>query len=442
MRSSLPNQAARRVALVVLFTVLLLDAGRAAAQNVGMGVRYAQLDAHAVRTVTDFGSVRAISVRRPDGSLETTLQTADGEELSRLSFSPAGRHLVTGDQSGQGPRFSAPPSLGVTSDWANAQLFSLWQDRAGGSGLGLLAAPVFDGYFFRHPALSSAGKKVAEDHHRSIAAAVRRIRTEFPRVIAEAVRNSKPIAAEDRSGEVHSTLTARLFDRATAQPIGIMQWFPEAQTLSWKLHGQESSFIDPRRLAQARIPGWPFQPTLAWSNVQLYSFYNDQQTRRATAEVALAGSPIDAPSPVQSLRSDSPIRSGAFDAPDQYAGSDTSGISRATAAVCTNEPDGCTGLHWLDDTIYRECCDEHDRCYYKDRSECCTFWSWFFPWQQGWSCAECNLDVVWCFVTGGGGGSGGDGGSGGINEDNECHLDIDEYFCSAECSSCTGGAWP
>jgi hypothetical protein len=409
--------------LALALTAFLLGAGGAEAQNLGMGERYDELDAQAERTVTDFGVVRAISVRGADGSLVTRLETADGEELSRLAFSRKERRLRVGEaRRGAGPGFEPPLSLTVTSDWANAQLYSLWRDRVQGAPLGVLASPVFDGYFFRSPSFAIGGKVAAAQHHRAVSAEIQSVRAEFPAVIAETARNPVPVAAERRPNAVHSTFTTRLFDRQTGQPIGIMQWFPEVQTLSWKLDGGGSGFIDPERLAQAHLPGWPFQPDLAWSNVQMYAFYlghAENELRRAVGE------------PVSSSFQFSLGVPGA----QRIAGD----LSTATAALCTNQPDGCTGLHWLDDTIFRECCDEHDRCYYQDREECCTFWSWFFPWQQGWSCAECNVQVVWCFVTGGGGGGGGGfGGGGGPFNQDPCQIGWGD-FCSAECSSCTRG---
>lgn len=433
------------LAVIVFAFALLISTGNTAAQNVGIGSPYAELDAQADRTVTDFGSVRAISVRGSDGSLGTTLETVEGKELARMFFSQTNRYFDAKSRSGQGPRFEAPPGLSVTADWANAQLFSLWRDGTKGMALGLLAAPVFDGYFFRHPALASAGDSLAKDNHRLIVAAMQRVRSEFPTVIAEAVRNSEPSAVEKRSGTIYSTFTTRISDRSTDKSIGILQWFPAVQTLSWKLHGKDTNFISPERLAQAGLSGWPFEPNLPWSNLQLYSIFKDSEVAVRAATIGAAasiGAFAEGPGPDSIVSSASTLPRVAFTPGPQVDHDTLGGTSRIVGAVCTNEADGCTGLHWLlDGSIFRPCCDEHDRCFYKNREECCTFWSWFFPWQQGWSCAECNVNAVWCFLTGGGGGDGG-GGSGGPNEENECHLDINEYFCSAECSSCTGGAWP
>jgi len=54
---------------------------------------------------------------------------------------------------------------------------------------------------------------------------------------------------------------------------------------------------------------------------------------------------------------------------------------------------GCDGMHWLDGTVFRVCCDLHDRCY---GSAYCTYMSWFDP--TGWFCTSCNVGVVTCFV--------------------------------------------
>lgn len=60
--------------------------------------------------------------------------------------------------------------------------------------------------------------------------------------------------------------------------------------------------------------------------------------------------------------------------------------------VFFDEP-GCDNLHWLDDTVYRPCCDDHDRCY---RYYGCAQWSWWY-WETLWGCTQCNLEVVQCF---------------------------------------------
>jgi hypothetical protein len=64
--------------------------------------------------------------------------------------------------------------------------------------------------------------------------------------------------------------------------------------------------------------------------------------------------------------------------------------------VSADEP-GCDGLHWLDGTVLRFCCDVHDYCY--ERSGCDSR-SWWMVWSS-WRCDYCNMVAVRCFTTGG-----------------------------------------
>ena len=74
------------------------------------------------------------------------------------------------------------------------------------------------------------------------------------------------------------------------------------------------------------------------------------------------------------------------------------------APTLSANEDGCDDLHWLDNSVFRFCCDEHDRCYEKAG---CTSKSWWKVWTS-WLCDFCNAEAVRCFLTGGLG-SGGPG---------------------------------
>jgi hypothetical protein len=111
-------------------------------------------------------------------------------------------------------------------------------------------------------------------------------------------------------------------------------------------------------------------------------------------------------------------------------------LAMRTAGTVVDEP-GCDNLHWLDGSIFRACCDQHDRCY---ESSGCSASSWWWPFSGSWSCERCNLQVVYCFCTlsnpaycGGAVGSGGDGGasSGGSG----C-TSVGGGFCPIECQTC------
>ena len=69
-------------------------------------------------------------------------------------------------------------------------------------------------------------------------------------------------------------------------------------------------------------------------------------------------------------------------------------VDAVAPTLHANEP-GCDGLHWLDGSIFRPCCDIHDRCYEKNG---CTWKSWW-EWWSGWKCVGCNAGLTLCITT-------------------------------------------
>ena len=104
-------------------------------------------------------------------------------------------------------------------------------------------------------------------------------------------------------------------------------------------------------------------PDLAWNNVQAAAFL--RMHRQIKQQAALA-------------------RQGVF---ARLAG-------LVVPTLHANDP-GCDNLHWLDNTIFRPCCDIHDRCYAKYGCSAQTWWQWW----SSWKCDYCNMAVVWCFET-------------------------------------------
>lgn len=159
-------------------------------------------------------------------------------------------------------------------------------------------------------------------------------------------------------GIVVATFDTQIYDNSTGQLIGQTKWFNQYQTFAWKFPGS-SGFA-----SNETIPGGLlFTPNKIWANIQAFAF------------------------------------------------------SRFHGGQLMNTV-GCDGLHWLDGTIFRSCCDEHDRCYLNDPNnpnDDCTAGSWFFFGNEGrrWYCFRCNVEVVLCFLSGGGGNSGNTGGIGG-----------------------------
>jgi hypothetical protein len=129
-----------------------------------------------------------------------------------------------------------------------------------------------------------------------------------------------------------------------------------------------------------RQPGWNFTPTMAWANVQALAFYETHAKRKADQ---LAGNRTDCP--------------GAAGQPT-LARALTNALDFMAPKLQANTP-GCDWLHWLDNTILRACCDDHDKCYEKYG---CSYLSWFLPTIfNDWQCEACNGAAVFCFATSG-----------------------------------------
>lgn len=141
--------------------------------------------------------------------------------------------------------------------------------------------------------------------------------------------------------------------------LGVVRWFPTERVLAWSFPGLTQGALDDE--SQARIGGWPFTPDMAWMNVQALAFFEYASNRR----------------PVLG-RADGLLRS-----------------AREFLSPAVLAQDGCTGLHWLDGTTYRECCDIHDMCYEKNG---CDRSSWWWPFGNAWQCTACNGGAVFCFT--------------------------------------------
>jgi hypothetical protein len=149
--------------------------------------------------------------------------------------------------------------------------------------------------------------------------------------------------------------------------VGRLQYLPKEQVLAWKFPGVTTGWVDPTRLK--KVGGWKFKRTMAWATVQALAFYEFHTKKQQT-----------------------PLPPGV--ALDQRGW-----LQRALDAVVTpvyaNDA-GCDRLHWLDSSIFRPCCDDHDRCY---SANGCNQTSWW--WWGSWSCNNCNMNVITCFASGG-----------------------------------------
>jgi hypothetical protein len=118
------------------------------------------------------------------------------------------------------------------------------------------------------------------------------------------------------------------------------------------------------------VGGWRFTPTMAWASTQGLAFYEFHSRMRTRGSVAQSGGGL--------LRRT---------------------LEAFAPTVHANDV-GCDGLHWLDGSIVRPCCDTHDRCY--QRSSGCGMSSWWTPmWGSSWVCSVCNIQAQVCVLTGG-----------------------------------------
>jgi hypothetical protein len=145
--------------------------------------------------------------------------------------------------------------------------------------------------------------------------------------------------------------------------VGRLEWDAGRKAVAWSFPGLTEGYVDAERLAP--VGGWPFRPDLAWTNVQSYAFHHFHTLMVVEGQVAQK-------------------ETGWFDRLLEWA----------APTVVANEP-GCDGLHWLDGSIFRPCCDDHDRCYEKYG---CSSRSWWTV-DARWACRMCNVKAVFCFLT-------------------------------------------
>ena len=164
------------------------------------------------------------------------------------------------------------------------------------------------------------------------------------------------------------TLT-RIYDGGVE--VGEIVWVPSQKLLMWNFKGLTKGSVNEETLKKTPSGGWTFQPSLAWANVQALAFYTFH-TRLAKAGTVSAARNEREPRGLGRKVLDALVR-----------------------PVQANAP-GCDGLHWLDGSIFRPCCDAHDICYAKAG---CNQYSWYWPPSMSWSCSGCNAVAAYCFYS-------------------------------------------
>jgi hypothetical protein len=372
----------RRVSVALLSLVMLCAAGtsmwRVAAQNQGVrspnaverlapkapappaaasdrGATFRWLEERATRVTTTFTDAVATTERIAGGDLRTSLTDAAGRELGEFTVDriAAGSDVLT-FKKGDEPVVRAAGRAGTqpSLDWSNRQAYAMWKDKADDPATAL----EWQGDLMR------ARGRAALDFGRDTLA----VRTEWDDGFAahgarSAGQRPHPTTGAPSRG---TSFESRLL-RDNVE-VGRSRWYPEEQVYVWSVPGLTNGYLDAARMKD--VGGWSFTPDLAWTNVQTYAFHyfhSVLQKQRFVADAKPA------------------------------AGSWLARLANAIVpTVSANEP-GCDGFHWLDYTIFRPCCDLHDRCYAKYG---CSWRSWWEVWSS-WRCDACNIGVTFCIIS-------------------------------------------
>lgn len=335
--------------------VRTIAAGQRLATNAGVkGATYYSLESQTTRLTTRFGDAVAVAERGLDGHFQTRLTDLSGNEVARFKVgridgaTSALQYFSAADKVMQA---YSEPSVQPTLDWANQQAYSLWRDRIDSGGTQL----EWQGTLMRPK--GSTGRNVEHE--------ILELETEWANgLTAKTVRRSspqhQPLPGRTVRGDV---LVSRLTKNGVE--VGVSNWFVQQQILMWQFPGLTKGYLAPEHLKG--FGGWPFTPDMAWLNLQTIAFQHFKTQ----------------------------IDKDRFIARTQPRWFDR--VSQFLMPTVSADESGCDGLHWLDSTIFRYCCDVHDLCYSKNG---CNYKSWWQVWTS-WSCDYCNMWVVDCFVDGG-----------------------------------------
>ena len=336
-------------------SVLRLECGQRVSTAPNRGTTFHGLESQALRVTTVFEDAVATTDRLEGGGLETRVTDRIGNPLATLAVARAvgARDQLEFRATGRPPvRATGRSDLVPTLDWAARQAYALWRDGAAASG-GRLE--------WRQNLLRPA--RASRDIDRAIV----EVRSEWPNGVTATAHWRAP--QRDFLPSPVATDSFTTFLRKDGVDVGWVRWYSKEQVLAWSFGSSGEQHLDAQRLAE--IGGWPFVPDMAWANVQAFAFYQLPALR--TAPAASAAAPV---------------------------GVMTRVVDFFIATVQANEP-GCDGLHWLDGTVFRQCCDRHDACYARIG---CTSQSWWWPFGSSWQCTSCNASAFFCFNSAGGDG--------------------------------------
>ncbi len=337
--------------------VTVVPGGRLAGDEPGRrGATYYALEGRSRRVITRYlDGTMAVAERADDGDVLTRLEGGDGNEMNRLRID---RHGFGGDVVQIDVPLEPPIQLLLkaevhpTLDWAAHQSHQLHRDDVISS----------SGLYWRDGLVRRRGRGSALHE-------------------LEEIRSIETVWADGLSattGPVHShqgdvfdgrpvrgdVLVTKLVRNGVE--LGVANYLTRERIYAWSFPGITEGMVATEHMA-SRYGDWPFTPDMVWMNLQAIALYQMKTTIDARGFMAQRAEPT----PLQAV--------SRFFAP----------------TLSANEP-GCDGLHWLDGTILRFCCDIHDACYAKIG---CNSSSWWEFWSS-WRCDACNVSAVWCFATG------------------------------------------
>lgn len=324
--------------------------GRVGAKPGEKGATYYWLESRVRRVTTQFENAITVADRATDGDLQARVTDLAGNELGRLRVDriDEARHVVQYvTAKGEAIQAMGQPGAKPTLDWANQQAYLLWRD-----GVKPGTALEWQGAVMR-PRQAAAHR--AEDD-------VRALEVEWAGgLTATAERQTVTRRSDVIPGRVIGGPVVITRLKRDGVQIGVSNWFPQERVFVWNVKGLTSGYLDDGILKP--IGGWTFEPDMFWVNLQTLAFHDFKTQLDERGVVA-----------------------------ERRAGWMEKLAGWIEPSLRANEA-GCDGLHWLDGTIYRFCCDTHDLCY---AAYGCTSYSWW-QWWTSWQCDGCNLGVVYCF---------------------------------------------
>jgi hypothetical protein len=325
------------------------------------GETYYWLESRTTRLTTKFGDATVVAERGTAGEIRARVHDAQGNETANFNVNAnAVQYATTGTGSFQALNDSGEKP---TLDWANRQAYSLWKDRASASRLSWQSGLMRP----QGAARRDLDKEIVEiqtDWADGLSIKTTRKTNVKGTFVDKNTRNKRELGGE--------VFTGRLSKHGV--DVGSGSYFTNDKVLVWNLPNVSEGYISAEHLKD--FGGWPFTPDAAWLNLQTIAFYHFKALIDANGFVA---------------------RNGGVCSPTQSAAAASRLLNFFYPTVSADEP-GCDGLHWLDGSVFRFCCDVHDRCYERYG---CTYHSWWLFWSS-WSCTACNQAAVWCFATGGG----------------------------------------